>query len=181
MVNGTLNINSNKLEDCQKIRVVRGKINIGGPKAGNFFWKVGEELIDFWGHPGRITYSVVEYIPLQFFESIFYLSQVQYIFSFCFAIGPFKYYVIKILTFLDHTHPVCNQTLLIKHTLFSNLAYPTHSHPLDYEIFPGIIPIDMMTVKPQSSKINRSSCITFNITFCLFFSLLVLKKLFRLI
>ena len=28
--------------------------------------------------------------------------------------GPFKYYVIKILTILDPTHSVCNQTLLIK-------------------------------------------------------------------
>ena len=26
--------------------------------------------------------------------------------------GPFKYYVIKILTFFYPTHPVCNQTLL---------------------------------------------------------------------
>ena len=44
--------------------------------------------------------------------------------------GPFKYYVIKILTILDPTHPVCNQTLLIKQTNFmllcNHLAYPIH-------------------------------------------------------
>ena len=32
--------------------------------------------------------------------------------------GPFKYYIIKILTFLNPTHPLCNQTLLIKHKNF---------------------------------------------------------------
>ena len=50
--------------------------------------------------------------------------------------GPFKYYVIKILTFLDPTHLVCNQNLLIERVicmlLRNHLAYPT---PLDYVIF----------------------------------------------
>ena len=45
--------------------------------------------------------------------------------------GPFKYYVIKILTPFDPTHPVCNQTSLIKQTnsmlLRNHLAYPTHT------------------------------------------------------
>ena len=44
--------------------------------------------------------------------------------------GPFKYYIIKILALLDPTHPVCNQTLLIKKTNFmllhNHLAYPIH-------------------------------------------------------
>ena len=38
--------------------------------------------------------------------------------------GPFKYYVIKILTFLDPNHPVCNQTLSIKDSIFMLL----HNH-----------------------------------------------------
>ena len=54
------------------------------------------------------------------------------------SLGPFKYYVINILAFLDPTHPTCNQTLLIK---LANLCYniiilptpPTQS--LDYVIF----------------------------------------------
>ena len=54
--------------------------------------------------------------------------------------GPFKYYVIKIWTLLDHAYPVCNKTLLIKQTnltlLFLHLAYPNHPPgPLDYVIF----------------------------------------------
>ena len=44
--------------------------------------------------------------------------------------GPFKYYVIKILTLLDPTHPVCNQSLFIKQRNFmllrNHLAYPNH-------------------------------------------------------
>ena len=32
------------------------------------------------------------------------------------AKGPFIYYVINILTFLDPTHPVCNQSSLINQT-----------------------------------------------------------------
>ena len=40
------------------------KLICTGQKAGTFFLKVREELFDFRGHPGRITFSVVEYIPL---------------------------------------------------------------------------------------------------------------------
>ena len=51
--------------------------------------------------------------------------------------GSFKYYVIKILTLLEPTHPVCNQTLLTKSIdsmlVHTHLAY--HTHPLDYLIF----------------------------------------------
>ena len=32
--------------------------------------------------------------------------------------GPFKYNIIKILTFLDPTHPIHNKTLLIKQAYF---------------------------------------------------------------
>ena len=42
--------------------------------------------------------------------------------------GQFKYNVIKILTLFDPTHPVCNQTLLMKQTflmlLSNHLASP---------------------------------------------------------
>lgn len=43
-----------------------GKIKtFTGQKQANFFLKVREELFDFQEHPGRITFSVVEYISLK--------------------------------------------------------------------------------------------------------------------
>ena len=60
-----------KQENCQKIHVTKGNIYLSWLKAGNYFEensKFREELVDFQGHPGRISYSVVEYIPLQVLE-----------------------------------------------------------------------------------------------------------------
>ena len=55
-----------------------------------------------------------------------------------FALGPFKHYVINILTFLDPTHPVCNQFWLTSQTIqvydiIIWYAPPTQS--FDYIIF----------------------------------------------
>ena len=59
----------------------REKFTLAGEGQEKFFEKFGEELVDFRGHPGRITYSVVEYIPLPFLINPVFSISIVTIFS----------------------------------------------------------------------------------------------------
>ena len=106
-------------------------------KVNSFLSKVFDFLLAIrklkhWQVRSKICHSNSCFFPKTVWLLSFHL-RYQKLVTFCFKNkGPFKYYVIKILTLLDPTHPVCNQSLLIKQT---NLCYcviisptpPTHS------------------------------------------------------